>query len=112
MSLLICVTSAYSFFTVCSQVSRYVAKHLPPGQKAWNIATQRRVAATSSMLGSMKVVKMLGLQHCMQDSTQNLRKEELSTASKVRWIMVYYNASGLSTPEMMFTILKLTPAVY
>ncbi|KAG7285995.1 hypothetical protein NEMBOFW57_008291 [Staphylotrichum longicolle] len=73
---------------------RVVTKSALPGQKAWNTATQHRVAATSSMLGSMKVIKMLGLQHCMVNSTLRLRKEELDTASKVRWIMVYYNASG------------------
>jgi hypothetical protein len=77
-------------------MSRYVAKHLQPGQKAWNTATQHRVAATSSMLSSIKVIKMLGLQHCIAKRTLHLREEELETASRVRWIMVYYNASGSS----------------
>ncbi len=76
-------------------MSRYVAKHLQPGQKAWNTATQRRVAATSAMLGSMKILKMLGLQRSIANRTRQLREEELQTASRVRWIMVYYNASGL-----------------
>lgn len=83
-------------FTVCSRMSRYVAKHLGPRQKAWNTATQERVAATSSMLSAMRVIKMLGLQRCMARFTCRLREDELATASKVRWIMVYYNASGLS----------------
>lgn len=82
-------------------MSRYVAQHLQPGQKAWNTATQHRVAATSSMLGFMKVIKMLGLQHCMANSTLRLRKEELDTASRVRWIMVYYNASGQYCPRIL-----------
>jgi hypothetical protein len=75
-------------------MSRYVAEHLHPGQKAWNEATQYRVAATNSLLSSMKVIKMMGLQHFMADNTHKLRKKELETASRVRWIMVYYNASG------------------
>ncbi len=81
---------------VCSRMSRFVAKHLQPAQKTWNTATQRRVAATSSMLGSMKVIKMLGLQNCVANRTRHLREEEMEAASRVRWIMVYYNASGLS----------------
>ncbi len=81
---------------VCSRMSRYVAQQLQPGQKAWNAATQRRIAATSSMLGSMKLIKMLGLQNCVANLTRRLREEELKTASRVRWVMVYYNASGLS----------------
>lgn len=83
-------------FAVCSRMSRYVAKHLQHGQKAWNTATPRRVAATSSMLGSMKVIKMLGLQNCVANLTRRLPEEELNTASRVRWVMVFYNASGLS----------------
>lgn len=79
---------------VCSRMSRYVAEHLHPGQKAWNEATQERVAAISSMLSSMKVIKMMGLQHCLANNTRKLREAELRTASRVRWIMVYYNASG------------------
>jgi hypothetical protein len=77
-------------------MSRYVAKQLEPRQKAWNNATQSRVAATSSMLSSMKAIKMLGFQHYLTNRIQEFRKEELSAASKLRWIMVYYNASGSS----------------
>lgn len=82
--------------TVCSYVSRYVAKQQQPRQKAWNVATQRRVAATSSMLGSMKVIKMLGFQQFLVDRIQSLRKEELDVASRLRWMQFYYNASGSS----------------
>jgi ATP-binding cassette subfamily C (CFTR/MRP) protein 1 len=75
-------------------MSRYVAKHLQPRQKAWNKSTQSRVAATSSMLSSMKVIKMLGFQNYLAHRIQELRKGELFAASKLRWVMVYYNASG------------------
>ncbi len=80
-------------------MSRYVAQHLHPGQKAWNEAIQQRVAATSSMLSSMKAIKMMGLQHCLANITRKLREEELRMASRVRWIMVYYNASGWFSPR-------------
>jgi ATP-binding cassette subfamily C (CFTR/MRP) protein 1 len=82
-------------YIVCSHMSRFVAKHLQPGQKAWNSATQDRIAAISSMLKAMKVIKMLGFQDYLSHRIQKLREMELRTASKLRWIMVYYNASGL-----------------
>jgi ATP-binding cassette, subfamily C (CFTR/MRP), member 1 len=80
-------------------MSRYVAKHLQSRQKAWNTATQSRVAATSNMLAHMKVVKMLGFQHRLAEGIQLLRAAELSAASKVRWMMVWYNASGWFFPS-------------
>ncbi|KAL2127939.1 hypothetical protein VTI74DRAFT_9944 [Chaetomium olivicolor] len=99
---------------LCSRMSRYVAKHLQPRQKAWNTATQHRVAATSSMLSSMKVIKMLGLQHCMASCIRHLREEELERASRARWIMVYYNASanmlGIFSPAITLTLFALAAA--
>lgn len=79
---------------VCSHMSRFVAKNLRPRQKAWNVATQNRIGATSSFISSMKIIKMIGLQHNLTRRVQQLRKEELWVASKLRWVMVYYNASG------------------
>jgi ATP-binding cassette subfamily C (CFTR/MRP) protein 1 len=73
-----------------------VAQHLQPRQKAWNNATQSRIAATSAFISAMKVVKMLGLQESLTHRIQYLRREEIWVASKLRWVMVYYNASGMS----------------
>jgi len=76
-------------------VSRFVARNLQPNQKAWNDATQNRIAATSSLLSALKTVKVLGLQKTLTNRIQELRQKELWVASKLRWVMVYYNASGL-----------------
>ncbi|KFY45085.1 hypothetical protein V495_03127 [Pseudogymnoascus sp. VKM F-4514 (FW-929)] len=101
---------------LCSRMSRYVAKHLQPRQKAWNNATQSRVAAISSTLSSMKVIKMLGFQRYLSSRIQELRKEELSVASKLRWIMVYYNASanalGIFSPAVTLVIFAVIAGVH
>ncbi|KAF7874446.1 uncharacterized protein EAF02_008423 [Botrytis sinoallii] len=93
---------------LCSHMSRFVAKHLQPRQKAWNSATQSRIGATSSLISSMKVVKMIGLQHNLTHRVQQLRKEELWVASKLRWVMVYYNASanalGIFSPAITLAL--------
>ncbi len=75
-------------------MGRYVAKNLKGRQTAWNIATQHRISATSSMLGDIKSIKMLGLQSVIRDRILSLRQYELSRALSVRWLMFWYNASG------------------
>ncbi|KAH9209825.1 P-loop containing nucleoside triphosphate hydrolase protein [Leptodontidium sp. 2 PMI_412] len=79
---------------LCSRMSRYVAKHLQSRQKAWNIATQRRLAMITSMLSSTKSMKMLGLTESMKSKITALRNEEIQTSKKLRWMMVAYNASA------------------
>lgn len=71
-----------------------MAKHLQSRQKAWNIATQRRLAMITSMLSSTKSMKMLGLTESMKSKITALRNEEIQTSKKLRWMMVAYNASG------------------
>jgi ATP-binding cassette subfamily C (CFTR/MRP) protein 1 len=85
-------------------MSRFVAKNLQPRQKAWSNTTQNRIAATSSMLSAMKVVKMLGFQHNFTHRIRELRKKELWAAANLGWIMVYYNASGMSQVPDEFNI--------
>ncbi|KAI1347264.1 putative ABC transporter [Xylaria sp. FL0043] len=103
-----------SLIYLCSHMSRYVAKHLRPRQEAWNRATQSRIAATSSMISSMKTVKMLGFQEKLTRRIQELREEELWTASKQRWIVVYNNASanalGIFSPAITLVLFALLSA--
>ncbi|CZS88754.1 related to multidrug resistance protein [Rhynchosporium graminicola] len=93
---------------LCSHMSRFVAKRLRPFQKEWNNTTQSRIAATASMLGSMKVIKMLGFQHSLTRCIGDLRNQELRAAAKLRWVMVLYNASanalGIFSPAITLVI--------
>lgn len=59
------------------------------------MATQKRLAVTTSMLSSMKSLKMLGAATHTESLVQDLRLQELNAAKKVRWMMVAYNASGM-----------------
>ncbi|KAI1842151.1 hypothetical protein JX266_011684 [Neoarthrinium moseri] len=99
---------------LCSHMSRFVAKHLQPGQKAWNNATQDRIAATSSALRMMKVMKMLGFHNHLSRRIQKLREIELRAASKLRWVMVYYNASanalGIFSPAITLVLFAVISA--
>ncbi|KAI1756695.1 putative ABC transporter [Xylaria castorea] len=101
---------------LCSHMSRFVAKHLQLRQKAWNGATQDRIAATSDMLASMKVIKMLGFQHDLTRRIQRLRNAELWKASKLRLIMLYYaitaNALGIFSPAITLVIFAVISAAH
>ncbi|PTB62192.1 P-loop containing nucleoside triphosphate hydrolase protein [Trichoderma citrinoviride] len=95
----------------CSRMSRYLAKNLQSKQKSWNEATQRRLSMTTSMLSSMKSLKMLGVAPYTENLIRNLRLQELAKAKRVRWMMVAYNASanalGIFSPIITFVLFAL-----
>ncbi|GLA61414.1 hypothetical protein AtubIFM54640_001933 [Aspergillus tubingensis] len=79
----------------CSRMSAYVAKHLEPRQKEWNTATQERISTTTSVLGGIKSLKMMGMVDATQSRIWKLREKELRLSKRLRWILVAYNASGM-----------------
>ncbi|KAH8757146.1 P-loop containing nucleoside triphosphate hydrolase protein, partial [Hyaloscypha sp. PMI_1271] len=92
----------------CSRMSQYLAKNLQNKQRNWNVATQKRLAMTTSMLASMKSLKMLGVTTYTESLVHTLRLRELDMAKKVRWMMVAYNASanalGIFSPIITFVL--------
>ncbi|PTB62314.1 hypothetical protein BBK36DRAFT_1172514 [Trichoderma citrinoviride] len=78
----------------CSQVSRYVAKNIRVRQKGWNMATQRRISVLSSVLGSMKSVKALGVSGAIMNYVDQLREDEIKASKNVRFMNAVYNASA------------------
>ena len=69
--------------------SSFVAKRIGPRQRIWVAAIQRRVGITSSMLGSMKSVKMMGLSDNLFDTLHNLRVRELDLMKKFRVMFLW-----------------------
>lgn len=78
----------------CSRVSKYVAKNIRIRQRGWNEATERRIGALGSILGSMKSVKALGITEALLSYVANLRSEELSRAGEKRIMDCQYNSSA------------------
>ncbi|WQF82387.1 Putative AAA+ ATPase domain, ABC transporter type 1, transmembrane domain-containing protein [Colletotrichum destructivum] len=105
----------YVIIFFCSRMSRHVAKHLQSKQKDWSMATQKRLAVTTSMLSSMKSLKMLGVATHTESLVHDLRLQELKAAQKVRWMMVAYNASanalGIFTPIITFVLFVLVASL-
>jgi hypothetical protein len=55
-------------------------------QKEWLRATEKRINFTTSILGSIRNVKFLGLDETMRSKIEALRMEELEVSKKFRRI--------------------------
>ena len=58
-------------------------------QALWLEAIERRIAATSAMLNSMKGVKMGGLTEVLREDLQRLRIDELNISKKFRKLLIW-----------------------
>lgn len=58
-------------------------------QALWLEAIERRIAATSAMLSSMKGVKMGGLTEVLREDLQKLRVQELDISKKFRKLLIW-----------------------
>ncbi|MCJ1433567.1 hypothetical protein MMC27_002930 [Xylographa pallens] len=66
----------------------HVAKFMGPAQMRWNEAIQKRVTRTSSMLNSIKTIKMVGLEQHMFDEIQISRINEVALSKNFRTLIV------------------------
>ncbi|OJK00394.1 hypothetical protein ASPACDRAFT_52107 [Aspergillus aculeatus ATCC 16872] len=66
-------------------------------QASWLQAIERRISSTSSMLASMKGIKMLGLQSALLTCVHNLRIDELRISRNFRKLLVWNMALAWST---------------
>lgn len=63
-------------------------QYAPRAQRVWVDCIQKRIDATSKMLGGMKEVKMLGLTSLIEGMIQGLREKEVAMALRFRRISV------------------------
>ncbi|KAF2186291.1 canalicular multispecific organic anion transporter 1 [Zopfia rhizophila CBS 207.26] len=80
-------------------------------QALWLEAIERRIAATTAMLGSMKGVKMCGLTDVLRDDLQQLRIDELEISKKFRklliWTMGFSYISPVVSPILTFAVFSV-----
>lgn len=74
-------------------------------QAKWLEAIERRISSTSGMLGSIKGVKMLGLQNSFMKFVHGLRLDELNISKKFRTLLVWNMAFGEYSPSMTWILL-------
>ncbi|KAF2267153.1 hypothetical protein CC78DRAFT_566318 [Lojkania enalia] len=80
-------------------------------QALWLQAIERRIAATSAMLSSMKGVKMCGLTNVLRDDLHRLRVDELNISKKFRklliWTMGFSYISPVVSPILTFAVFSI-----
>jgi ATP-binding cassette, subfamily C (CFTR/MRP), member 1 len=75
-------------------------------QAMWLEAIERRIAATTAMLGAMKGVKMCGLTEVLSKTLQDLRVDELRISKKFRKLLIWnMGFSKLAWYSAFWTIL-------
>src|SRR5437763_11036482 len=80
---------------VCFLGSIHLSRFMGEGKKIWNQAVQKRVGVTSSIFGSMKAVKLMGLTDSISEDIQFLRTKELDLSEKFRALIVWMNVLGM-----------------
>lgn len=78
--------------TVSTCLSIVLAGHITSRQGTWLAAVQRRINYTSEILGSMRSVKMLGLETQMSANIEDLRTSEIALSKKYRRAQSLVNA--------------------
>jgi ATP-binding cassette, subfamily C (CFTR/MRP), member 1 len=63
----------------------------------WQAAKQKRIGITSSMLDSIKNIKMMGMANTIMGRIQEFRLAEIAQGNRFRWMIVYMNMIGEST---------------
>ena len=63
-------------------------------QQQWNEAIQQRVKNTSSMLGSIKEIKVTGLEGNIATNIQKQREQELESSRPFFWGIIWLNGLG------------------
>ncbi|KAJ4299242.1 hypothetical protein N0V90_004486 [Kalmusia sp. IMI 367209] len=80
-------------------------------QALWLEGIERRIAATTAMLNSIRGVKMTGLTEVLREDLQRLRVEELNISRKFRklliWTMGISFISPLMSPILTFAVFSV-----
>ncbi|RDI88468.1 hypothetical protein Vi05172_g1477 [Venturia inaequalis] len=91
---------------LCVGLQVWLSKKTGSRQGKWVEAIQRRVGIASTVLRSMKSIKLAGLVHSMNDLLHNERVRELNLAKSFRaittWNNVVSNAPGLLNALVVF----------
>lgn len=102
-----CIAPAICF--LCALIAMTICITLfPRFQIVWVQGIQSRVSSTSTMLGSMRSIKLLGISSIVGDLIQRLRVQENHLARKVRWLtlvqVLFQNITSILAPVATFAV--------
>ncbi|KAH8658409.1 hypothetical protein BX600DRAFT_469082 [Xylariales sp. PMI_506] len=76
---------------LCSVLAGTMSGFMRDAFMGWQASKQKRVAITTSMLDSIKNIKMMGMATTVMTRIQNARVFEIGEGNKFRWFMCYFN---------------------
>ncbi len=73
---------------ICIGIAARIGKLVPPRQRRWMAATQKRVGITSDIIGAMKGVKVAGLSVNVDKQIDGLRGYEIERSVQFRKMQI------------------------
>ncbi|KAE8421986.1 hypothetical protein BDV36DRAFT_291799 [Aspergillus pseudocaelatus] len=96
---------------VCAIGQLWIAKSIGTDQQKWNESIQQRVRDISSMLGSMKAIKIAGLARPVARNVQDQRETELRIARAffmgIMWLNGLANFPAIWSPVISFIVFSI-----
>ncbi|KAE8381911.1 putative multidrug resistance protein [Aspergillus bertholletiae] len=106
----ICVTPLI-VTAVCAIGQLWIAKSIGTNQQKWNESIQERVRDISSVLGSMKAIKIAGLARPVARNVQGQRESELRIARAffmgIMWLNGLANLPAIWSPVISFVVFSI-----
>lgn len=94
------INSSNQHFTVGALISGVLAMSMGPAQKKLNEAIEKRISDTTTVLGSMKETKMLGLVGSWSNAIERLLDTQIRQSLAFRSILVMLNVAA-KLPESL-----------
>ncbi len=94
---------------ICIGIAAKIGQMVPPRQRRWMSAIQKRVGITADIIGAMKGVKVAGLSVKVDKQIQELRNFELERSVRFRKLQVITQLLGkllLNSERDLFLILN------
>ncbi|TGO56919.1 hypothetical protein BELL_1374g00010 [Botrytis elliptica] len=105
----------FSIALLCTAGILLMANWMGNAQKIWIRGIQTRIDITTSMLGSMKAVKMLGFTDSLTTMVQSLRVKEVYLSQLFRRLLCgrvfLANSTGIIAPLVTFTVFVISANV-
>ncbi|KAG9240417.1 ABC transporter-like protein [Calycina marina] len=100
---------------VCGLTAGFIGKKIPPRQRAWMQAIQKRVKSTINVISNMKHVKMAGLGPKVLTQIHDLRTDEMTRQKAFRHLQISMitlgNAPAMLTPAVTFTAYAIAQSI-
>lgn len=100
---------------ICIGIAARLGKLVPPRQRRWMAAIQKRVGITADIIAAVKGVKVAGLTEKVDQQIQALRDEELERSVAFRRMQIATQLLGtaptLLMPAVTFTVYGVAQAI-